>query len=495
MGGSIAYLGDIKGDGLADILVGNPSNQSAPSFLPGQVIVFNGPGSTGFTYTDPNNSTLLGFSVTGLFGSAISGANAKDFAAGSPNSGISGEVVLLDTTITGGPPTYSTNTSLEDIGTSLDSIADLNGDGVRDLIVGAPGVAMGNGAVRLIISQNRSLFAEVQGPSAGSLGSSVADVGELEGDMDPEFLAGAPDFNSATGRAYLYSSIGGVGGTTLLCVIDGPSIGSGFGSSVRALGDFTGDGRSEFIVSAPGANSGSGVVYVYTFSSTSKECSLVTSISGTLANENFGKSLAGLVSPNEICDLNGDNRPDMIVGSTLSDQSGRVTLLTMNPPPTPSPTPTPTVTPVSGPTEARITYQLTREGEITGRVTLDQDPGANCAHSIYGRYSRADLSELGPVKTIFEDNPLTTRVSRYRASDLRKAQCAPDRQPYSYHLITEVTCGSQTFLSNVFARQTNCGLEPPLGIQAWEKQLELLPQSSSSTGRKTNARRIRRKVR
>ena len=94
-----------------------------------------------------------------------------------------------------------------------------------------------------------------------------------------------------------------------------------------------------------------------------------------------------------------------------------------------------------------------------------------CTASLYGRRSRLDGSERGPIRTIVKNKPINGRLVMFRAPGLRRARCDFGNKPYAYHMIVKTNCGGQSFFSNVKARQTNCGKNPPLTIDRWEEQL------------------------
>jgi len=85
--------------------------------------------------------------------------------------------------------------------------------------------------------------------------------------------------------------------------------GSYFGISLAAIGDIDGDGKTDFIVGAPYANPDgiieAGSAYVYS----GADGTLLRQIKGVSKADYFGRSISG------IGDVNGDGRPDFLVGS------------------------------------------------------------------------------------------------------------------------------------------------------------------------------------
>jgi len=316
---------------------------------------------------------LFGFSISNagdLNGNgvpAIAIGAPGDDTGGSLNSN-RGSVYLLPTSgtavriahQTNGGPTLDENDSF---GSSVASVGDLDGDGVPDLAVGAPGDDTGGGenakrgAVHvLLLNANGSVKSSTKiahGTFIGSgetldladrdyFGTSVASLGDLDGDGVMDLAVGANGDSSNRGAVYvlLMTSAGTVKSSHKIA--NGSSVGSGgtlglasgdyFGSSLVSLGDLDGDGIAELAVGARKDSSGTmgalnhGAVYVLFLSSDGsiKSASKITrgtniGSGGTLelaSNDFFGVSLAN------VGDLDGNGVADLAVGAT-GDADGR----------------------------------------------------------------------------------------------------------------------------------------------------------------------------
>lgn len=161
-------------------------------------------------------------------------------------------------------------------GTAVAGAGDANGDGRDDFIVGAPVNADGGagaGAAYVVLGSavpaSGSLSAQIEysGAAGDAAGTSV-DGGDFNGDGLGDVIVGAPGNDSPgtdSGAAYaepgsltpVSQVLDGIGSSVRL---DGEATGDAAGTSV-AMGDVDGDGRDDFIVGAPlseaaGADSG-----------------------------------------------------------------------------------------------------------------------------------------------------------------------------------------------------------------------------------------------
>ena len=96
-------------------------------------------------------------------------------------------------------------------GTSVASPGDINQDGYDDLLIGAPGVDGGRGAGFVVLGpvEDEASLADVAyeelGESASdAAGAAVAGPGDVDGDGVVDMLIGAPGAGGGVGCAYLY---------------------------------------------------------------------------------------------------------------------------------------------------------------------------------------------------------------------------------------------------------------------------------------------------
>jgi hypothetical protein len=270
-GSAVGTAGDVNGDGFSDVVVGSPYYSNGQSGE-GRAQVFLGAGEV------PYPSAAL-----------------------SLNGGMSQSV----------------------LGWSVSS-ADVNGDGYSDLIVGEPlydTVSNADeGRVQVFFGGPTGPdavadFSATGGLAGANLGISVGSAGDVNGDGYEDVIAGAHQY-AGHGRAFIW--FGGSSGlsTGYVQTLDGPA-GSYFGGSVAGAGDVNGDGYADVVVGATGyvnGESGEGAAYVYLGGPAGVNATPHRIYEGNQTGANMGVSVAGAG------DVNGDGYSDVIVGADLIDQ-------------------------------------------------------------------------------------------------------------------------------------------------------------------------------
>lgn len=223
------------------------------------------------------------------------------------------------------------------------AVADTNGDGSKDIIVGATGES----AVYVVFGKTNTTDVDLsalgtagykisQASGGSQTGTSVASAGDVNLDGREDILIGdSTAMNGTTGSgigaAYVVfgkanttpvdlDTLGANGGYH----IEGADAFDRAGTSVANAGDVNNDDRPDQIIGAPPAGFGlEGAAYVVFGKTTSSTVDLGAlgsggfEISGAYPDDNTGVAVAGGR------DFNADGRSDVIVGADLADFNGR----------------------------------------------------------------------------------------------------------------------------------------------------------------------------
>jgi hypothetical protein len=313
--GSVANLGDHNLDGTTDLIVGAPARSDGGAAY---VLFLNSTGAV-------NSSVQIGLISGGFYG---------DIAVG------------------------------DLFGQSVAAIGDVDGDGIGDIAIGAPGKATGilfnSGAVWIVLLNANGTVKEQIKIAHGQngfpsvlaeedyFGTSIAVLGDLNGDGINEIAVGAPgDDDGGTNRGAFYvlflTTNGQVSSTQKVSYTTGGfneylDNGDNFGY-VSAVGDLNNDGIIDLAVGAPGDDDGGtdfGAFYLCimnssgTIQSQQKISAAQGGFSGFLnTGDQFGICAASMG------DIDGDGMPDIIVGAPGDDDgnidAGACWVLLLNP--------------------------------------------------------------------------------------------------------------------------------------------------------------------
>ncbi len=344
--GLVGGIGDVNNDGIDDVAFGEIGAGQGRGFvfLGRHVWPENQTSDAATCIIESENITATDYLASHIARLGdLNGDNIDDFAVAATNLLNTGGANILYVFFGGSTLNCDTTQPSLEIagggGTGLGVAAfDWNGDGRRDLIVGAPratGAAADSGQVYVYFGDDQlygggsfgisDADLVISGVAPDRIGRGIADLGDINLDGYDDVLIGAPAGSTTTddGRAYLLfcgPTMTGFPENTLISELPGVVTFTGenilttgadyFGQSVELLPDYNGDGYRDFIITASKSdgNPASERAYMYSYSpSLSGTVTFSSAYAIITSTDKFGWMVA---SPG---DLNNDGIADFAV--------------------------------------------------------------------------------------------------------------------------------------------------------------------------------------
>lgn len=392
-GATVSELGDVNGDGIDDIIIGAPfvyDQQTSVTYLTGRsFVIFGSEINFGESFDLQTLNGLNGFAITqssnARSGWSVASAGdynddgLKDIIIGSPdaNSPTSGAAqagqaqivygridpfpseVLLSSLNESTGFTFAGRKAADRAGHSVSSAGDFNGDGIDDVIIGAPfdeilndrGYPINTAGAAYVLygdtdpgtsydigSLNGSAGLAIYGTTrGGTVGRTVAPLGDINGDGYADIFIGTRiGLNDGVGHV-IFGARSGLPEELLVTDLDGSNgfsinavkSGDDFGVSASGIGDVNGDGIDDFVVGAPNkenssdTSQGAGRAYVIFGSGTAyDEDFYLGGLNGTNGFRIIGEDVLDRtgVSVSSAGDVNGDGIGDLIIGASDADR-------------------------------------------------------------------------------------------------------------------------------------------------------------------------------
>jgi hypothetical protein len=340
-GRAVSSAGDVNNDGYADMIVGAPEYKNGDAQAnEGAAFAFLGsPGGLSdapdWSFESNRKDARLGSSVGGA--GDVDDDGYDDVIVGAPGSindlePVTGAIYVFWGSGDGLSATPNQTVTMNNalLGAAVGAAGDVNGDGVADVVVGAPGYESGSehvgavlifhGAASMGISAVPNTI--ITGTQVdGDFGAAAGAAGDVNDDGFDDIIVGAPGYDHATdglinvGAAFVF--FGSSTGVTITqaWMISGTQDLARLGAAVGAAGDVNNDGFDEVIVGSPGYSGDQaleGAIFVFKGSSSGPSPTfdwMAESNQGSNQFIEFG-STCGTAG-----DVNGDDSADVIAGA------------------------------------------------------------------------------------------------------------------------------------------------------------------------------------
>ncbi len=315
---SLAVIGDVDGDGIADYLVGAYDHPVSSNLHQGRAFVFSGrSGNLLYTIDNPRPIAYAAFGFAVAATGDLNHDGVPDLLIGAFGQEGSGAAFAFSGKE--GKLLYALHAPQRQVGAcfgwAVAALGDLTHDGISELIVGAL-AQDGRGKAFVFDGSNGALLRTLDAPpspSSAAFGWSVAGAGDLNQDGTPDIVVGAPyttvGENSVQGRVYAFSGRDGA----LLYALDDPQPRAGevFGWRVESAGDLNKDGVPEILVGAPYKNVGKNPAQGAAFAFSGTDGKLLFTLNNPAPKPYAAFGYTVLAGP----DVNQDGVPEILIGA------------------------------------------------------------------------------------------------------------------------------------------------------------------------------------
>jgi hypothetical protein len=252
----LGSIGDVDGDGTGDLFISFGGWHEKVSIRSGadghEIALFTG------------SNELFGYSVDAL--DDLDGDGVRELLVGAPyhqdaQHRTIGAAYVISTATGSVLRTHLGQFDGESVGISVGTLADLDGDGVREYAVGAyPSPGSSSGKVVVHSGASGAPLATILSPGNGLLiGAQIADAGDVNGDGVGDWMT---DGSWTDPKGFLHGAVFLFSGRTNV-LLDHVEFDDPFAVLSPRLGDLDGDGIGDLALGSCGVSSVNSDVHVY----------------------------------------------------------------------------------------------------------------------------------------------------------------------------------------------------------------------------------------
>jgi hypothetical protein len=353
-GRSVAFAGDVNGDGFDDFLIG--ANRRASSAGETYLILGKAGGwamNTSLAGADASFAGEVADDWSGVWVSSagdVDDDGFDDFLIGAylndefdTNAGQTYLVLgkasgwAMDTSLASVDASFLGETGGDGSGKAVAGAGDVNGDGFDDILIGATGRLGSRGETYLILGKAAGWAMDTSLASADASfvgensldasGVAVASAGDVDGDGFDDILIGADENDAGADRAgKAYLVLGKASGWAMDSPLSGADAsflgedaGDHAGGAVASAGDVDGDGLDEILIGATWRNQWQGEAYLIRGRETgwAPDTDLATADASFVGEDAYDYAGFSLGSG----DVDGDGHSDLLI-SAAYDSDG-----------------------------------------------------------------------------------------------------------------------------------------------------------------------------